>query len=324
MLFLGGVVAIAAIGVLFVYSASCYTAKVQYGDEFYFLKKQLLGFFLGLFAIAFLSRADAARWRKAGVPALAAAVLLLAAVFIPGLGKTSYGATRWLGLGPVTLQPSELAKFAFVLFSAGHFASDPSRPRRFWGILPILGAGVSLCVLILLEPNLSVTMVMGALMLGMLFLAGTPIKTLLLILLPILLAIPVLIFAEPYRLRRLMAFLDPWSSPQDEGYQLIQSLYALANGDLFGVGLFSSRQKYRFLPFAESDFILSVIAEETGFFGVLCLFLLIGFVVWRGFRIAAMNICSFRASCSPLRCRRRSTRSSSAAACRPRGCLSPS
>ena len=84
-----------------------------------------------------------------------------------------------------------------------------------------------------------------------------------------------------------MAFLDPWSSPQDEGYQLIQSLYALANGDLFGVGLFSSRQKYRFLPFAESDFILSVIAEETGFFGVLCLFLLIGFVVWRGFCIAA-------------------------------------
>ena len=130
-------------------------------------------------------------------------------------------------------------------------------------------------------------MVMGALMLGMLFLAGTPKKTLLLILLPILLAVPVLILAEPYRLRRLMAFLDPWASPQDEGYQLIQSLYALANGDLFGVGLFSSRQKYRFLPFAESDFILSVIAEETGFFGVLCLFLLIGFVAWRGFRIAA-------------------------------------
>ena len=121
VLFLGGVVAIAALGVLFVYSASCYTAKVQYGDEFYFLKKQLLGFFLGLFAIAFLSRVDTARWKKAGVPALVAAVLLLAAVFIPGLGKTSYGATRWLGLGPVTLQPSELAKFAFVLFSAGHF-----------------------------------------------------------------------------------------------------------------------------------------------------------------------------------------------------------
>ena len=287
VLFLGGVAAIAALGVLFVYSASCYTAKVQYGDAFYFLKKQLLGFFLGLAAMLFLSRSDATRWKKAGVPALVVAVLLLAAVFIPGLGKTSYGATRWLGLGPVTLQPSELAKFAFVLFSAGHFASDPSRPRRFSGILPVLGAGAALCVLILLEPNLSVTMVMGALMLGMLFLAGTPKKTLLLILLPILLAVPVLILAEPYRLRRLMAFLDPWASPQDEGYQLIQSLYALANGDLFGVGLFSSRQKYRFLPFAESDFILSVIAEETGFFGVLCLFLLIGFVAWRGFRIAA-------------------------------------
>ena len=130
-------------------------------------------------------------------------------------------------------------------------------------------------------------MVMGALMLGMLFLAGMPLKRLALLVLPVFAALPLLILAEPYRLRRLTAFLDPWSSPQDEGYQLIQSLYALANGNLFGVGLFRSRQKYRFLPFAESDFILSVIAEETGFFGVVCLFALIGFVVWRGFRIAA-------------------------------------
>ena len=287
VLFLAGVVSLAALGVLFVYSASSYIAKVQYGDEFYFLKKQLLGFFLGLIAVFLLSRLDPARLRRAGIPALVLALLLLAAVFIPGLGKTSYGATRWLGLGPVTLQPSELAKFAFVLFAAGHFAADPSRPRTLLGILPVLGAGVSLSALILLEPNLSVTMVMGALMLGMLFLAGTPIKMLALFLLPVLLAVPALIAAEPYRLRRLMAFLDPWSSPQDEGYQLIQSLYALANGNLFGVGLFCSRQKYRFLPFAESDFILSVIAEETGFFGVLCLFLLIGFIVFRGFRIAS-------------------------------------
>ena len=287
LLFAGGVAAIAALGVLFVYSASCYTAELQYGDEFYFLKKQLLGFVLGLVALILISRIDLSRRTKLGVPALIAALVLLAAVFIPGLGKTSYGATRWLGLGPVTIQPSELAKFSFVLFAAGHFARDPARPRTFPGILPVLGAGVSLSALILLEPNLSVTMVMGALMLGMLFLAGMPLKRLALLVLPVLAALPLLILAEPYRLRRLTAFLDPWSSPQDEGYQLIQSLYALANGNLFGVGLFRSRQKYRFLPFAESDFILSVIAEETGFFGVVCLFALIGFVVWRGFRIAA-------------------------------------
>ena len=103
---------------------------------------------------------------------------------------------------------------------------------------------------------------------------------------PVLIAVPALIFIEPYRLKRLSAFLDPWESPKGEGYQLIQSLYALANGDFFGTGIFRSRQKYRFLPFAESDFILSVIAEETGFFGVLLLFALVGFIIYRGIRIA--------------------------------------
>ena len=285
--FLAGVVSLAALGVLFVYSASFYSAEVQYGDKFYFLKKQLLGFILGLAAMLLLSRLDFSRWKRPGLPALLIALVLLAAVLIPGVGQTHYGATRWIGVGPVSVQPSELTKFAFVLFAAGYFAKDPSRPRSFKGILPVLGAGIAVCALILLEPNLSVTMVMAALLFGMLFLAGTPLKTLALLLLPVLLALPVLILAEPYRLRRLTAFLDPWSSPQDEGYQLIQSLYALANGNLFGVGLFNSRQKFRFLPFAESDFILAVIAEETGFFGVLCLFALIGFVVFRGFRIAA-------------------------------------
>lgn len=285
--FLAGVVSLAALGVLFVYSASFYSAEVQYGDKFYFLKKQLLGFILGLAAMLLLSRLDFSRWKRPGLPALLIALVLLAAVLIPGVGQTHYGATRWIGVGPVSVQPSELTKFAFVLFAAGYFAKDPSRPRSFKGILPVLGAGIAVCALILLEPNLSVTMVMAALLFGMLFLAGTPLKTLALLLLPVLLTLPVLILAEPYRLRRLTAFLDPWSSPQDEGYQLIQSLYALANGNLFGVGLFNSRQKFRFLPFAESDFILAVIAEETGFFGVLCLFALIGFVVFRGFRIAA-------------------------------------
>ena len=142
LLFAGGVAAIAALGVLFVYSASCYTAELQYGDEFYFLKKQLLGFVLGLAALVLISRIDLSRRTKLGVPALIAALVLLAAVFIPGLGKTSYGATRWLGLGPVTIQPSELAKFSFVLFAAGHLRAITARPRTFPGILPVLGAGV--------------------------------------------------------------------------------------------------------------------------------------------------------------------------------------
>ena len=287
LFFLAAVLLLAGWGVVCVYAASSYNAEVQYGDEFYFFKKQLIGFVLGTAAMAGVSFIPYERLKKIGIPALVVSLVLLALVFIPGLGRSNYGATRWIGIGPITIQPSELAKLGFVLFAAGYFAKDPARMRTLRGCLPVLGAGLGVCVLIILEPNMSVTMCVGAIMIGMLFLAGVSKKALAAVCVPVLLAVPALIIAEPYRLQRLSAFMDPWASPKEEGYQLIQSLYALSNGNLFGVGLFNSRQKYRFLPFAESDFILSVIAEETGFFGVLCMFALIAFIVWRGFRIAA-------------------------------------
>ena len=287
LFFLAAVLLLAGWGVVCVYAASSYNAEVQYGDEFYFFKKQLIGFVLGTAAMAGVSFIPYERLKKIGIPALVVSLVLLALVFIPGVGRSNYGATRWIGIGSITIQPSELAKLGFVLFAAGYFAKDPARMRTLRGCLPVLGAGLGICVLIILEPNMSVTMCVGAIMIGMLFLAGVSKKALAAVCVPVLLAVPALIIAEPYRLQRLSAFMDPWASPKEEGYQLIQSLYALSNGNLFGVGLFNSRQKYRFLPFAESDFILSVIAEETGFFGVLCMFALIAFIVWRGFRIAA-------------------------------------
>lgn len=287
LLFLAAVLALAAYGVVCVYSASSYNAEVQYGDEMFFFRKQLVGFLIGAAAMVGVSFLHYEKLRRFGLPALLLSLVLLALVFVPGLGKSNYGATRWIGVGSFTVQPSEIAKLGFVMFAAGSFAKDPARMRTLRGCLPVLGAGLCVCALIMLEPNMSVTMCVGAVMIGMLFLAGISKKALAVICIPVLLAVPALILMEPYRLQRLSAFMDPWASPKEEGYQLIQSLYALANGNLFGVGLFNSRQKYRFLPFAESDFILSVIAEETGFFGVLALFLLIGFIVWRGFRIAA-------------------------------------
>lgn len=284
--FLIAVVVLAAYGVVCVYSASSYNAQVQYNDAFFFCKKQIIGFVIGLAAMIGISFVPYEKFKKSGPPALIVSLVLLALVFIPGVGKSNYGATRWIGFGSFTIQPSELAKYGLILFIAGYFAKDPARMRSFVGILPVLGAGVAVCILIMLEPNMSVTMCVAAIMAGMVFLSGTSKKALAIVAVPALLLVPVLIAAEPYRLQRLSAFLDPWASPKEEGYQLIQSLYAIANGNLFGTGLFQSRQKYRFLPFSESDFILSVIAEETGFFGVLALFLLIGFILWRGFRIA--------------------------------------
>jgi cell division protein FtsW len=161
-----------------------------------------------------------------------------------------------------------------------------AKMRTFKGVLPVLIAGGIICVLIIIEPNMSVTMCVGLLMLAMLFLGGMKIKHFMVIFIPALLVVPVLIAIEPYRLSRLSAFLDPWESPKGEGYQLIQSLYALGNGGWFGTGLFRSRQKYRFLPFAESDFILSIIGEEFGFVGITILFALCALLVFRGIRAA--------------------------------------
>ncbi len=279
----------ASFGVVAIYSASRYVAKTQYGDEWYFVKKQVLGLVLGLIAMLLCGRINPQRLRgkKARYLSLIFPMILLALVFVPGLGKTNYGATRWIGIGGFTLQPSELAKYGFVIFASAYMAEDMGRMRTFKGALPVLLAGGGICVLIIIEPNMSVTMCVGLLMLAMLFLGGMKIKHFIVIFLPALLAVPAMIIAEPYRLSRLSAFLDPWENPRGEGYQLIQSLYALGNGGWFGAGLFNSRQKYRFLPFAESDFILSIIGEELGFVGIFVLFLVCGALVWRGIKVAA-------------------------------------
>lgn len=281
------VVLVAAFGVLMVYSASYYAAEKQFDDAFYFMKKQLVGFILGIVAMLAAGFFPYRSLKKLKWPALIVSLALLAAVFIPGLGVENYGATRWIGLGSITIQPSEIAKFGFIIFAAAYASEKPERMKKFTGMLPVLAAGGGICLLIIAEPNMSVTMVVGILMVAMLFLSGVKIRHFLIILLPIALAVPVLIVMEPYRLQRLYAFLDPWSSPQGEGYQLIQSLYALGNGSWLGTGLFNSMQKYRYLPFAESDFILAVIGEEFGYVGIILLFLVFGAIVFCGIRTAA-------------------------------------
>ena len=273
-------------GCVMIYSASSYIAEVQYGDSLYFVKKQILGVVAGGALMAFFCLFPYEKLAKFRYAAVIVAAVLLALVFVPGVGVTNYGATRWIGFGSFTIQPSEIAKYAYALFAAAYFARNYRKVKTIKGVLPVLGVGALFCVLVILEPNMSITMCIGILMLALVFLSGANLKTFAVVLVPCALAVPVLIIAEPYRLERLSAFLDPWSSPLDEGYQLIQSLYAIGNGGLFGVGLFNSTQKYRFLPFAESDFILSVMSEELGFFGILIFFGACAFIIWRGLRIA--------------------------------------
>lgn len=269
-----------------IYSASYYNAEYTYNDRYFYVKKQIVGFLLGVASMLFFCFFDYKKIIKIKTVIVIISLLMLLMVFTP-LGVENYGAKRWIGIGGITIQPSEISKFAFVIFTASYFSINPKRAETLKGIIPVLLVGGITCLFIMLEPNMSITICVGLIMLSMLFISGVKIKTLLLIIIPILIALPLLIVLEPYRFKRLMAFINPWASPKGEGYQLLQSLYALGSGGLFGVGLFNSRQKYRFLPFSESDFILSIIGEELGFIGVVVLFLVLFFLFYRGIKVSS-------------------------------------
>ena len=285
-LLLFSVILLVAFGVLMVYSASFYSAQLTYGDSMFFMKKQLVGAIIGLASMIILYFIDYRFLKKLKWISLIVSFVLLLLVFVPSIGVKVYGARRWINLGFFTLQPSEIAKFGFIIFASSSLAKMQRQVKSFKGILPTLIAGGIICCLIILEPNMSITICVGVTMITMLFVGGARFKHFCFLAIPIALLVPLLIILEPYRLRRLVAFLDPFASASSEGFQLVQSLYAVGSGGLFGVGLFNSRQKYLFLPFAESDFIFSIIAEEFGFVGSCVLILVFGIIIARGIIIA--------------------------------------
>ncbi len=268
---------LAFIGCIFVYSASFYSAEITYSDKFFFLKKQVFGVAVGLACYFLFSFIDYHFLEKIKWWIVCVSVILLALVFVPGVGLTNYGATRWINLRFITFQPSEIAKLAFIVLSASLLSKSADKIKSFKGIFPILLIGGIFCLLIIAEPNMSITMCMAMLMVVMLFVGGAKFKHFMILAVPAVLLVAGLIVMEPYRLKRLVAFLDPFASSKDEGFQLVQSLLGISLGGAFGSGIFNSRQKYLFLPFAESDFIFSIIAEETGFVG--CLFIIVLFLL---------------------------------------------
>lgn len=273
-------------GVVMVYSASNYTASILYSNPYFFMTKQLVGAIVGLICLVFFMFFDYHLLEKVKWIVLFGSIVLLALVFVPGIGFSNNGATRWIRLPGFTIQPSEIAKFAFVIWSSSYLSKNYNIVKKFSGILPVLCVGGLYCLLIILEPNMSITICMAITMIVMLFVGGIKAKHFAFLGCLGASAVPALIIAEPYRLNRLVAFLNPWLNPKTEGYQLIQSLYSLGAGGLFGVGLFCSRQKYMFLPFAESDFIFSIIGEELGLFGCLIIMLCFALMIYRGIKIS--------------------------------------
>ena len=276
--------ALALFGLVMIYSASSYSAELKTGDAFFYVKKQLYGLIAGV-VTAYLGYKVKKEWlKKYKWVIYAVSLVLLLILFIPGVGQSSYGATRWINLGFITLQSSEIAKFGLVIFLAGYLDEHP--PTSIKGLVVPVICGLCICVAVMLEPNMSITLVIGASLMVMLYVGGIKKKHIYVAVCLVLIAIPILILLEPYRIKRLVAFVDPWATPKGEGYQLIQSYYALGSGGIFGVGLFNSRQKYLYLPFAESDFIFTVIGEELGLVGCIIVLGVYAVLVFSGIKIS--------------------------------------
>lgn len=281
------IIGLLAIGIVMVYSAGAVLAFREYGDSYYFVKRQLLFAGLGLAAMWFTASIDYRVWRKYAKPLLLICFVLLVAVLIPGIGVVRGGARSWLGIGSFGIQPSEFMKLGMILFLASWLSRAGYPIKSFvHGLLPPLALTGLAFGIIMLQPDLGTgTVMMGASMI-IIFTAGASLKHLGFLGLGGAAGFAALVAAAPYRLKRITAFLDPWSDPLGAGYQIIQSLYAIGPGGLAGLGLGMSRQKYSYVPEPQTDFIFSILAEELGFIGGLTVILLFFILVWRGMRTA--------------------------------------
>ncbi|UTW46714.1 putative lipid II flippase FtsW [bacterium SCSIO 12696] len=280
------VLALITLGVVMIYSASVNFAELKYGDSLYFLKRQLMYLMLGSVLALVVLNIPVAFWYQYGLLLLAAAFVLLLIVLIPGVGRSFNGSRRWLGIGPLTFQVSELVKVAVVLFMAGYLQRHHEVLRENWKeIGKPLGILAALVGLLLLEPDLGSSVVLSGAVLGMLFFAGVKLWQVgaLVTLAGGLLGLAA--FLSPYRYQRLVAYLDPWADQFGSGYQLTQSLIAFGRGEWFGVGLGNSIQKLGYLPEAYTDFVFAIFAEEFGLLGVVAVLALFGLLLWRVFAI---------------------------------------
>lgn len=287
ILLFAAVVLLLSIGVIMVYSASQVTAYEKLDDTFYYLKKQVIWALIGIISMVFIMKVDYWNYKKYAKPFLIVAFALLIMVLLPGIGRTVKGAQRWLGFGPLTIQPSEVIKLSLVIFMASGLSTYKDRLRYFSkGVLPFLLILGAACVMILLQPDLGTAVSIAGTVYIMLFAAGAKGKHMFYLALAGVGAVGMAIILEPYRMSRFLAFLDPWKDPTGTGYHIIQSLYALGSGGLFGMGLGQSHQKWFYLPEQHTDFIFAVLGEELGFIGGALVIILFLLFVWRGLKIA--------------------------------------
>ncbi|MCL4104178.1 UNVERIFIED_CONTAM: hypothetical protein GTU68_035040 [Idotea baltica] len=287
-------VALLLVGLVAITSASIEYADWHYQTPWYHSTRHLVYILIALTSAYGVYRLPWELWLNTGWVWLFLSLALLILVLIPGIGREVNGSQRWLPLGPFTLQPSEFAKLALVVYLAGYLVRKEHEIRHEWmGFLKPMAVLFSVTLLLMIEPDFGATVIAVGAAFGMMFLAGVKLRHFLLVLLSSIAALLVLVVSEPYRVKRLTAYTDPWADPFDTGFQLTQSLIAFGRGEWFGVGLGNSIQKLFYLPEAHTDFVFSIWAEETGFLGavfVMVLYgLLIGRMMWVGRKAAHLG-----------------------------------
>lgn len=278
-----------SLGLVMVFSASAPTAQKEYsGDIYYIIRKQLMFALAGFVLMMLAANYDYRRYgRKTVLALMGVSIILLIAVLIPGIGLKVNGARRWILIGSQQIQPSEIVKLATIMYLSFYLSKRKKPLNSFFGdLMPYLFVIGLISLLLLLEPHLSATIIMISLSVIILFVAGAKIRHFLILSAPVGAVLIAVITFTDYMTSRINAWRNPWSDPRGEGWQTIQSLYAIGSGGLFGRGLGQSMQKYLYLSEPHNDYIFPILAEELGYVGVVAVLLLFMIFIWRGIKIA--------------------------------------
>lgn len=274
------------IGLIMVFSSSAVTAGVRYDDAYHYFKRQLLWAVISFFVMIVVMKINY-HWIRSKIMLLFTISLVCLVLVLTPMGIKVNGANRWLGVGPFVFSPAELAKISMVLFLAHSLDKNISKIKYFWsGIAPYLAILGLVVGCIMAQPDLGTSIAIAGTVYFLLLVAGVKWSHLVSLAFAGLAMVGAAIAVAPYRMERFIAFLDPWKYASDEGFQTIQSLYALGSGGLFGMGLGRSRQKFFYLPEQHTDFIFAILGEELGFIGAMLVIILFLLFAWRGFRIA--------------------------------------